>query len=184
MGRVCFVGAGPGDPGMLTLRGADRLERAGAVAFEAGLDPRLLERVPAAAERIAVMPGSGAARVVERLTRAAAVHEVVVRLVRGGPLGHDAHAEASALERAGVEIEIVPGIPVITAGAELAGVPLAGGGTGPLVITVERERAGPRTFVVEAAVGELEAAARELIVRGCPEAAPALLVSGAGSAQQ
>src|SRR5690606_451434 len=86
--------------------------------------------------------------------------------------------------RAGVEIEIVPGIPVITAGAELAGVPLAGGGTGPLVITVERERAGPRTFVVEAAVGELEAAARELIVRGCPEAAPALLVSGAGSPQQ
>lgn len=184
MGRVCFVGAGPGGPGTLTLRGAHLLERAGAVAFEAGLDPRLLERIPAAAERVEVAPGTGAARVAEGLARAAAVHEVVVRLVRGGPLGFEAHAEAAALERAGVEVEMVPGVPVITASAELAGVPLAGAGTDRLVITVERGRAGPPTFVIEVPAGELEAAADELVARGCPEAAPALVVRGAGSPRQ
>jgi len=121
MGRVCFLAIGPGTPGLLTLRGAQRLEHAGAVAFPAGLDPRLLERAPPAAERIPLAPGAGAAHVADRLARAAATHRTVVRLVSGGLLDTEAHAEAALLGRAGVEIEIIPGVPVATAGAALAG---------------------------------------------------------------
>src|SRR5690606_20276044 len=117
MGRVCLLAIRPGTPGLLTLRGAQRLEHAGAVAFPAGLDPRLLERAPPAAERIPLAPGAGAAHVADRLARAAATHRTVVRLVSGGLLDTEAHAEAALLGRAGVEIEIIPGVPVATAGA-------------------------------------------------------------------
>src|SRR5690606_38621678 len=161
-----------------------RLEQAGAVAFPAGLDAGLLERIPPAAERIQVAPDAGAAHVADQLARSAATHDTVVRLVGGGLLDARTHAEAALLEQAGVEIEVIPGVPVAAAGAALAGVPLRGAAPGARAVTVEWGTPGPRAFVIEAAVAELQAAARDLVARGCPATAPALLASRPGSPQQ
>src|SRR5690606_41345750 len=107
MGRVCFLAIGPGTPGLLTLRGAQRLEHAGAVAFPAGLDPRLLERAPPAAERIPLAPGAGAAHVADRLARAAATHRTGVRPVPGGRLDTEASAQAALAGRAAADLEAI-----------------------------------------------------------------------------
>jgi len=119
MGRVCFLAMTPGDPGRLGPPGAWRLEHAGAVAFPADLDPRLLARIPPGAERIPIPPGSSAAEVAQRLARSAAAYGTVVRLVEGESMHAEAYAEIAFLERAGVETEISagPDSPVAAEGA-------------------------------------------------------------------
>src|SRR5512137_2925682 len=97
-GTVYLVGAGPGDAGLLTLRGADLLRRADVVIYDGRVNPQLLELAPADAERVcretASSPKSGppaplSALMVER----ARAGQVVVRLKAGDPydagLGRD-----------------------------------------------------------------------------------------------
>lgn len=126
-GIVYLVGAGPGDPQLLTLRGAELLRRAEVVVLDALVNPDLLALVPPGAEvirRTEEKPLAQAAVNALLLERARA-GRCVVRLKGGDPyvFGRGGE-EASALAAAGVRFEVVPGVSSITAVPNYGGVPL------------------------------------------------------------
>jgi uroporphyrinogen III methyltransferase / synthase len=128
-GCVYLVGAGPGDPGLLTLRAVECLRAANLVIFDRLVGPRVLD-FAAQAERICVGPLHGAhanrqTEINEQMIAAARAGQIVVRLKGGDPgifgrLGD----EAQALRAAGVAYEIVPGVTAATAAGAFAGIPL------------------------------------------------------------
>ena len=129
-GKVYLVGAGPGDPGLLTLRGLECLRRADLVLYDGLVNPLLLEHTSATTERTrrAGEPGRRVLdqdQINERLIAAAREGRTVVRLKGGDPFlfGRGAE-EAAALAAAGIEFEVVPGITAATAVAAYAGIPL------------------------------------------------------------
>jgi uroporphyrinogen III methyltransferase/synthase len=123
---VFLVGAGPGSPGLLTVRGAELLGRADLVLYDQLVPPRLLDLAPAHAERVCVrdLPGQHPDKyphIHKKLVEAATAGKTVVRLKGGDPLifGRGAE-EAEALRAAGLAYEIVPGVTAaIAAGAYL-----------------------------------------------------------------
>ncbi len=129
-GKVYLVGAGPGDPGLLTLRGRDCLARADVVLYDFLANPRLLDLAPASAERILVGKRHGVTTIaqaeIEDLLVTKAGHGMqVVRLKGGDPFifGRGGE-EAEACRRAGVDFEVVPGVSSATAVPAYAGIPL------------------------------------------------------------
>jgi uroporphyrin-III C-methyltransferase len=129
-GVVYLVGAGPGAPDLITVRGLTLLRRAGAVIYDALLDPALLNEAPANAERI--FAGKRAGRhalpqeeINELLRRKAHEHAVVVRLKGGDPFVFGRGGEELAyLLAAGVSVEVVPGVTSAIAAASVVSVPL------------------------------------------------------------
>src|SRR5437879_382701 len=129
-GRVFLVGAGPGNPGLLTLRALECLRQAELIVYDRLVPGSMLEHAPETAERICVsdLPGGHAQRypqVQETLIAAARQGKCVVRLKGGDPLlfGRGAE-EAQALREAGVPFEIVPGVTAALGAAAFAGIPL------------------------------------------------------------
>jgi len=129
-GRVVLVGAGPGDPGLLTLRGREVLAEAEVVVYDALLGPRLLDFAPPGAERIDVGKRAG-----KPAPSQEAIHRIlidraqqgrrVVRLKGGDPFVFGRGGEeALALAEAEIDFEVVPGITSAIAGAAYAGIPL------------------------------------------------------------
>lgn len=115
-GKVYLVGAGPGDPGLLTIKGYEVLRRCDVVIYDALVDPAILAIVPTEAERIFVGAAHDPRRLaqceIERLMIARAHQgKRVVRLKGGDPFifGRGGE-EALALTRAGVPWEVVPGV--------------------------------------------------------------------------
>jgi uroporphyrinogen III methyltransferase/synthase len=129
-GMVYLVGAGPGDAGLLTLRGAELLGRADVVVYDALVNPELLRLAPRSAAVIFDgKRGSGQAIAQEELhqlliAKARAGH-TVVRLKGGDPyvFGRGAE-EAEQLAEAGIPFEVVPGVSSFVAVPGYAGVPL------------------------------------------------------------
>ncbi len=129
-GRVYLVGAGPGDPGLLTLRGAELLGRADVVVHDALVNPELLRLAPKTAE---IVFGGKRGRdqaiaqkeLNELLVAKARAGKVVVRLKGGDPyvFGRGGE-EAEQLADAGVAFEVVPGVSSFVAVPGYAGVPL------------------------------------------------------------
>lgn len=138
---VYFVEWGPGDPGLLTVRGRDLLARADHVLADPGLDLGALGleegRVEWAPE--GVRPGEVGARLVER----ARAHAAVVRLLGGDALlsGRGAE-EALTLLDAGVGFEIVPGVAAGLAGAAYAGIPWSARGIASAVVLASEAASG------------------------------------------
>lgn len=129
-GRLYLVGAGPGDPGLLTLKGKRCLEQADIVIYDYLANPRLLDYARPDAERCLVGKHGGGARVEQDTINALIVEharqgKVVVRLKGGDPLifGRGAE-EAEAAGTAGIEFEIVPGVSSAIAVPAYAGIPL------------------------------------------------------------
>jgi uroporphyrin-III C-methyltransferase len=128
-GKVYLVGAGPGAPDLLTLRAARLLGEADVVLHDALVHPETLA-LAVRAERIAVGKRCGrqssAQRFInKRLVDAARRHRIVVRLKGGDPmLFGRAQEEISALEQAGIEYEVVPGVTAALAAAADLGVSL------------------------------------------------------------
>lgn len=129
-GFVSLVGAGPGDPGLLTLKGRDRLAEADVVVYDRLAHPDLLELAPASAERIYIGKAYGR-HVLEQeelsnlLIFLAAQGKRVVRLKGGDPFVYGRGGEeAAALSTAGIEFEIVPGISSAVAAPAYAGIPV------------------------------------------------------------
>lgn len=129
-GRVYLVGAGPGDPGLISVRGRECLERADLVLYDGLVNPLLLRHTSANAQRTCrTMAPSG--RILEqdeinrRLIDAAREGKTVVRLKGGDPFifGRGGE-EALALAAAGIEFEVVPGITAAIAAGEYAGISL------------------------------------------------------------
>ncbi len=127
---VFLVGAGPGDPGLLTVRGAEVLARAEVVVYDRLSVASLLELAPAGAERISVgkAPGHQEMRQEEinaLLVERGAAGATVVRLKGGDPFVFARGGEeARALLDAGVPFEVVPGVTSAIAVPAYAGIPV------------------------------------------------------------
>jgi uroporphyrinogen III methyltransferase/synthase len=129
-GKVYLVGAGPGDPGLLTLRGKEVLEKAEVVIFDYLANEKLLKFAPPGAERIYVGKKGGDHTLGQEGINALLVEKgrekVVVRLKGGDPFifGRGGE-EALELVENGIEFEVVPGISAASAVPAYAGIPLS-----------------------------------------------------------
>jgi len=129
-GKVYLVGAGPGDPGLMTLRGMQLLRAAQVIVYDQLVNPVLLEEVPVEAERIFVGKQAGKhciaqGEINEVLIGCAWRGMDVVRLKGGDPFVFGRGGEeAEALADAGVPFEIVPGVSSAVAVPAYAGIPL------------------------------------------------------------
>lgn len=130
VGKVYLVGGGPGDPGLLTLRGAECLAQADLVLYDGLVNPLLLRHSHASALRTCRVDGPGGRRLDQQeinrqLVDAALAGQTVVRLKGGDPFVFGRGSEeAAALAEAGIPFEIVPGITAATACAAYAGISL------------------------------------------------------------
>lgn len=131
MGTVYLVGAGPGDPNLVTRRGEALLRRADVVLHDALIDPRILTWAPARAEIVDVGHRAGESRRLDQeginrlMIDRARVHPVVVRLKGGDPFVFGRGGEeALALAEASVPFEVVPGVTSGVGALVCAGIPL------------------------------------------------------------
>src|SRR6188768_894589 len=130
MNKVYLVGAGPGDPDLITVKGRKALERADIVLYDNLASERLLDYAPATAERIYVGKKRACHEMSqEEITTLLVEHAKrgrnVVRLKGGDPFifGRGGE-EVEALASAGVTFEIIPGVTVPLGVAAYTGVPL------------------------------------------------------------
>jgi uroporphyrinogen III methyltransferase/synthase len=129
-GIVYLVGAGPGDPGLLTLKGRECLERADVVVHDHLANRELLRYAPSGAEIVFAGKKAGEhtlqqSEINELLIARARAHKTVVRLKGGDPFVFGRGGEeAEALAAAGVRFEVVPGISSTIAGPAYAGIPV------------------------------------------------------------
>ena len=139
-GRVFIIGAGPGDPGLITARGARLLAQATVVVYDTDVEPVLRWARPEA-ERIAV--GAPAERDIAQdaismlLAEKARDGHVVARLKWGDPFVFDSGAkEAMFLHEQGIGFEVVPGIPAAIGSSAYAGIPATYPGAGDVLVLV------------------------------------------------
>jgi uroporphyrin-III C-methyltransferase len=201
-GTVYLVGAGPGDPELLTLRGAELLRRADVVVYDRLAPPELLELAPAGAELVDAGKAPGRRRLdqdaINRLlVERALAGRTVVRLKGGDPFVFGRGGEeALACALAGVPFEVVPGVSAALAAPAYAGVPLtqrelaasfavvtaklAGGAATEL----DRVAGAADTLVVLMAAERLQAVCEALVRAGRPAGEPAVVVQWAATARQ
>ncbi|MGB2801395.1 MAG: uroporphyrinogen-III C-methyltransferase, partial [Phycisphaerae bacterium] len=129
-GRVYLVGAGPGDPGLVTLRSIECLRGADVVVYDHLVSERLLDEAPDGAERIYVGKQAGRHTLSQDQINALLVERAragcsVVRLKGGDPFVFGRGSEeALALADAGISFEVVPGVTAGVAAAAYAGIPV------------------------------------------------------------
>lgn len=139
--RVYLVGAGPGDPGLITLRAVACLRQADVVLYDYLVNPAVLEYAPPRAERIPLghHPGANLSQeeICRRMVEAAQAGRVVVRLKGGDPsVFGRVTDEIAALQGAGIPFELVPGVTAATAAAAYTGIPLTHAGCSSAVALV------------------------------------------------
>jgi uroporphyrin-III C-methyltransferase len=196
-GTVYLVGAGPGDPGLLTIRGRDLLASAGVVLYDHLVDPRVVA-LASRAERIGVGKiGHGASArqedIHDLMIERARAGKAVVRLKGGDPLlfGRGAE-EMEALAGAGVPWEIVPGVSSALAAPAAAGIALTHRSLASSVaivtaVSAAHGRLSPAlaiaaladSAVVLMGMSVIGRVAAELITRGRRADTPAAVVSSA-----
>ncbi len=176
-GRVAFVGAGPGDDGLLTVRAAELLARADLVVAGPELAARLGRLVRPDAE---TADTDALAQDPRLLIKAARAGQHVVRLFSGDPFlfGHAA-GEAAACAKARVPFEVVPGVPTATAVPAYAGIPLTSDASGDVRVIhaseVSRVQAGPGSMVILGAETGPADLAKMLIAAGWADTTPLAL---------
>lgn len=201
VGLVSLVGAGPGDPDLLTVRAVDRLRRADVVFYD-GLTSRRALALASDAERVSVARRVGRkhlthARVIEMMIDAARAGRRVVRLKSGDPfLLARGGEEVAAVTAAGVPVEVVPGLSTALAAPVLGGIPLTlrGASAGVVVVSGHAPEAyepvlgrlppGSATVVVLMGLAARRKVGRCLRGAGWPAATPAAIVLDASRARQ
>ena len=160
---VYLIGAGPGSPDLITVRGLDCLKAADVVLYDHAVHPRLLAAARPGAERIDV--GKAAPQPLEQeaicylLAEKAREGKVVARLKWGDPFLFDSGGpEALFLHEQQIRFEVVPGIPAGIGAPSHAGIPLTYPGGGDTVTFVRgHEGAGPTQVAVDwASLAQLE----------------------------
>ncbi len=129
-GKVILVGAGPGDPGLLTMKGHDAIRHADTVVYDHLVDPAIVNFTPPDAQRIYVGKKAGKQtcsqeEIHEILAREALAGKAVVRLKGGDPFIFGRGGEECAfLRERGIEFEIIPGVSALSAVPAYAGIPI------------------------------------------------------------
>lgn len=202
-GTVYLVGAGPGDPGLITVRGLELVRTCDVVAYDRLVSPRLLAEVPAGAEQVFVgkRPGETHSRQVvadAMLISRAKEGKSVVRLKGGDPFVFGRGGEeASLLRDASVPFEVVPGVSSAIAAPAYAGIPVTHRGlSSSFVVLTAREEGegsgteitpltvGAETIVLLMGVSALGEVARRLIAGGRDPAEPAASIEWATTGRQ
>ena len=201
---VHLVGAGPGDPELLTVRAVNLLRQADAVVYDRLVDPAVVELAPPWAEFICVGKTPGApspsqdeinAILIDRARR----YCCVVRLKGGDPFVFGRGGEeTSALLAAGVATEVVPGVTAAVAAPAAAGIPvtLRGVSSGFTVVTAHQDPASDRwlnwdalaqagtTLVILMGAARTEQIAHRLRAGGMADDTPVAVISAATTARQ
>ena len=196
-GHVYLVGAGPGDPGLITLAAVEALAQAEVVVYDRLVNPQLLELAPAAAERVFVGKGPKQHTMSQDEINALLVARGregrrVVRLKGGDPFVFGRGGEeGEALHAAGVPFEVVPGITSAIAAPAYAGIPVTHRGLAASVAFVtghedptkaeqdvdwEKLATAVDTLVLLMGVGQLPQIVERLIAAGRDAATPAALI--------
>jgi uroporphyrin-III C-methyltransferase len=205
IGKVYLVGAGPGDPGLLTIKGKLLLESADVVVYDALVSAEILALISPAAEQINAGKRMGRhsllqTETTELLIAKAKAHATVVRLKGGDPFifGRGGE-EMEDLIGAGVSVEVVPGVTSGIAAPAYAGIPLTHRNHSSSVIFVTgHEMAGKyrpgvnwqaiaqsaETIVVYMGVHNLDRITHELIAAGLASNTPIALVRWGTTPQQ
>ena len=195
-GLVSLVGAGPGDPQLLTRAALARLRRADLVLFDALVSPETIA-LARRARRFSVGKRAGRPSMRQEtihglMIRAARRGQRVVRLKGGDPFVFGRGGEeALALRAAGVPFEVIPGVSAAIAAPALAGIPVTHRGVASAFAVVSGHaasayepvidsiRPGTMTLVLLMAVGARQEIAAALLTRGWPAETSAALVFGA-----
>jgi uroporphyrin-III C-methyltransferase len=185
---VWLVGAGPGDPGLITAKGLDLVRSCDALVYDVLVAPELVAEAPADA---LVIPREDVkqAELNAMLVELGQLGLEVVRLKGGDPFifGRGSE-EAEALLAAGVPFEVVPGVSALSAVPASAGIPVTHRGVSAQVTLVSGHSASgeeldyqqlaatPGTLVVFMGLAHLDEIARGLIAAGKPASTPAAVV--------
>jgi uroporphyrinogen III methyltransferase/synthase len=196
-GFVSLIGAGPGDPGLLTLRGAEVLAQADVVVYDYLANPALLSHARPDAERIYVGKQAGSHTLSQEeinvlLVERGLAGRRVARLKGGDPFVFGRGGEeALALVEAGVPFEVVPGVTSAVAAPAYAGIPVTHRGLASSLAIVtghedpakdetaldwEHLASGVDTLVFLMGVGNLPRIVKELVAHGRPASTPAAVV--------
>ena len=195
-GTVYLVGAGPGDPGLLTVKALALLESCDVLVYDYLVNPNVLAHVHASAERIYIGKVGGGRHTPQRqinhlLIQHARTGKRVVRLKGGDPfLFGRGGEEAEALVEACIPFEVVPGISSALAVPAYAGIPLTHRGLSSSVVVVTGSRGGDGAFqpgtlahvasadtvVVLMGVAHLAEIANELVNSGRSADTPAAVI--------
>jgi uroporphyrinogen III methyltransferase/synthase len=205
LGKVFLVGAGSGDPGLMTVRARELLEQADAVVFDYLVHPGLLDCCRADCERIYVGKKSGFHSVPQREIEAILVAKAkaglqVVRLKGGDPFIYGRGGEeALTLSRDGIEFEVIPGITAGVAASAYAGIPLTHRNTSSSVVFLtghedpEKKKLAVRwrefarldaTLCIYMGMGRLKEIVAELLAGGMRPETPAAVVQWASLPRQ
>lgn len=195
-GMVSLVGAGPGDPGLLTRAAVARLRRADLILFDALVSPAVL-RLARRARRFPVGKRAGRPSMQQEtihalMIRAARRGDRVVRLKGGDPFVFGRGGEeALALRAANVAFEVIPGVSSAIAAPALASIPVTHRGITSAFTVIAGHTASSyepvlnaiapsaMTLVFLMSVGQQRQIAAALITRGWPPATPAAILLGA-----
>jgi uroporphyrin-III C-methyltransferase len=205
VGKVYLVGAGPGDPGLLTIKGKVLLESADVVIYDALVSKEILAIIAQRAEKIDAGKRMGRHSLLQQettdlLIEKARSHAVVVRLKGGDPFifGRGGE-EMEDLIAAGIPVEVVPGVTSGIAAPAYAGIPLTHRNYSSSVVFVTgHEMAGKyrpgvnwqaiahsaETIVVYMGVHNLDRISQELITAGLASDTPIALVRWGTTPQQ
>lgn len=199
---VHLVGAGPGDPDLLTMRAVSLLARADAIVHDRLVDGRILASAAPWAELVDVGKTPGSRRNSQAQINAILVDrgrrfDTVVRLKGGDPFVFGRGGEeALALRAAGVPFDVVPGVTSAVAAPALAGIPVTHRGVSAAVLIVSGHdeevfraavaalQPGGITIVVLMGLGRRVPLAQHLVDRGWAASTPAAIVADASLPQQ
>ncbi|MPR00498.1 bifunctional uroporphyrinogen-III C-methyltransferase/uroporphyrinogen-III synthase [Modestobacter sp. I12A-02628] len=196
-GRIVFVGAGPGDPGLLTARASAALATADLVLVDADVSSEVVAAVTEAHPGTELKPTAGEPAEVARTAVAAAkTGSVVVRLVAGDPFTTDAVVkEVLAVTRTSIAFDVVPGVAVGTGVPAYAGVALGGSATfadlrgsdSPAADVAALAAAAHGTggpLVLQTGAAELPQLAADLVAGGLPGSTPIVVTTAGSSTDQ
>src|SRR5919202_3246577 len=193
-GRVVFVGAGPGDPGMLTARATAALTSADTVLVDPDVAPAVTEAVRADRPELELTPATGEpAEVAKAAVAAAKSGGTVVRLVAGDPFTSDAVVkEVLAVGRTSVGFDVVPGVASGTAVPAFAGVALGGtslsadlrGGEADLAALAGAAKSLDAPLVLQGNAEDLPDAAARLVEGGLSGSTPVVVTTGGSGTGQ
>ncbi len=202
--RVYLVGAGPGDPELLTVKAQRLLRQANVIVYDRLVSAQILDLIPHGIARICVGKGPGNHSLKQQdinqlLVRLASSRHCIVRLKGGDPyvFGRGGE-EAQYLRKLGIEFEIVPGITAATACAAYAGIPLTHRGlsTGVHFVTGHRRDNEPleldwaklahpqETLVVYMGLASVTEICRELCAAGLRSDTPAAAIENGTTPDQ